>query len=78
MKKGVQYIGLALRFTGLRAAALDLEVHEMHLRKVLQEYHNPGCRNGRKSASLIARVRASYPALLGLGPARSPAGRVKP
>lgn len=77
MKNGVQYVGLGRRFTGLKVAAEQLEVHPTHLRRVLQEYHDPGCVGGRTSASLLDRVRAKFPALLGLGAAK-PIGRVKP
>lgn len=56
MKKG--FVGLSVRFTGIKLAAKELGVNENHLRFVLQ--------GKRSSLRLTERVRQKFPALLGV------------
>lgn len=62
MKKGREYVGLSVQFTGIKVAARTLNISENHMRYVLKEFHRPG--TGRKSPPLIARIRAQFPDLL--------------
>ena len=52
------FVGLTVRFTGIKLAAKQLDISENHLRYVL--------RGKRQSATLLARVRERFPALLGM------------